>query len=147
MDSFSSLFIGIVAATTGSQTSQIDCPTRFSSLFIGIVAATMSMLEMNQRENATFQFPIHWDCGCNTILHKLQILRSLRFQFPIHWDCGCNGQSITSVEKASIVSVPYSLGLWLQPRGQSPSLLVQSSFSSLFIGIVAATRKKQILFS
>jgi len=88
----------------------------------------------------SFQFPIHWDCGCNLICKESLCLLE-RFQFPIHWDCGCNIKRHLSnnpdckgfsslfigivaatpnwnyVEIAGhLVSVPYSLGLWLQPH-------------------------------
>ena len=85
----------------------------FSSLFIGIVAATQPG-GVGKRGREKFQFPIHWDCGCNlkellganltdlcfsslfigiVAATKASLIASDRyweFQFPIHWDCGCN---------------------------------------------------------
>ncbi len=112
----------------------------------------------------SFQFPIHWDCGCNNIKSILQLFNLIfvsvpyslglwlqrnfgptscrnehRFQFPIHWDCGCNENPGMDQRCHLRVSVPYSLGLWLQQLLHTMTQRVEHSFSSLFIGIVAAT--------
>ena len=102
------------------------------------MAATVNGLRYDT-EKAMFQFPIHWDCGCNADAMAFADACEFMFQFPIHWDCGCNEDLLALQIQINEVSVPYSLGLWLQHEAYLNTLPREICFSSLFIGIVAAT--------
>jgi len=60
---FSSLYIGILAATFFSVGGR-SVLHRFSSLYIGILAATEGSAERSEASNL-FQFPLHRDPRCN----------------------------------------------------------------------------------
>jgi len=109
--SFSSLYIGILAATgTGVRyhnnapkfqfplhrdprcngfmnVSKAYLDIRFSSLYIGILAATFRCLL--HIVYVGFQFPLHRDPRCNRWEDENTITVS-EFQFPLHRDPRCN---------------------------------------------------------
>ena len=62
--SFSSLYIGILAATARCY-QEVMRVRRFSSLYIGILAAT-NRPGMPGVIQVTFQFPLHRDPRCNS---------------------------------------------------------------------------------
>jgi len=86
----------------------------FSSLYIGILAATRYSLPVQLRCLLKFQFPLHRDPRCNNNDSRFAIREVGMFQFPLHRDPRCNGN--TSSNRPQI-----------------------KSFSSLYIGILAAT--------
>ena len=86
----------------------------FSSLYIGILAATLFSVSPHSSQTE-FQFPLHRDPRCNRSPAPC-LGRLPWFQFPLHRDPRCN-------------------------KGR-PRLGVHGrSFSSLYIGILAATRR------
>ncbi len=88
-----------------------------SSLFIGIVAATKEQISRDQLELSFSSLFIGIVAATNRIIELLE-----QGEIP--------------------VSVPYSLGLWLQRIDEYKTKFEKIvSFSSLFIGIVAATLK------
>ncbi len=111
---FSSLFIGIVAATSYSQSEPVKEAKVSVPYSLGLWLQPANGIILFGTSGNAFQFPIHWDCGCNSGREQLpeQIRESFSslfigivaatliivsvcflnssFQFPIHWDCGCN---------------------------------------------------------
>ncbi len=92
-----------------STTRQSRC---FSSLYIGILAATTKLVH-DIIEWVAFQFPLHRDPRCNNPI-EFTVPRAVLFQFPLHRDPRCNLHSM--ILCGTVVS-----------------------FSSLYIGILAAT--------
>ncbi len=89
-----------------------------------------------------FQFPLHRDPRCNLFLVGC-VGRSATFQFPLHRDPRCNTCCCwPRVWRRSIVSVPFTSGSSLQPEIPDNEAMRQGSFSSLYIGILAATRRR-----
>jgi len=111
--SFSSLFIGIVAATSVIVGPSVGDYCSFSSLFIGIVAAT--------KGGETWITLLRW------------------FQFPIHWDCGCNWRAPVTIRIYSNSFSSLFIGIVAATKEIRRNEATGLSFSSLFIGIVAAT--------
>jgi len=109
---FSSLYIGILAATSQTQwtSSSALC---FSSLYIGILAATQCQWA-EWRDRLAVSVPF-------TSGSSLQRRPRLNKSLPL------------------LVSVPFTSGSSLQRQHRELGRLVQESFSSLYIGILAAT--------
>ena len=61
------------------------------------------------------------------------------FQFPLHRDPRCNNYPRCYPNQGSIVSVPFTSGSSLQPEARRRSPRRYKRFSSLYIGILAAT--------
>ena len=61
----------------------------FSSLYIGILAATFVFPVMLNILPSKFQFPLHRDPRCNELEPYDEEVESL-FQFPLHRDPRCN---------------------------------------------------------
>ena len=61
------------------------------------------------------------------------------FQFPLHRDPRCNAFQDRQEVLSRKVSVPFTSGSSLQPIRNTPSTENLASFSSLYIGILAAT--------
>jgi len=107
-----------VPFTSGSSLQLFGCRyiklcyiVRFSSLYIGILAAT----------------PV-----------PVATLAILPFQFPLHRDPRCNLSALSS-SRSSAVSVPFTSGSSLQLQTGQITLNRIKGFSSLYIGILAAT--------
>jgi len=86
---FSSLYIGILAATK-TEKGEDPRKRRFSSLYIGILAATRTKIRFGIKF-FEFQFPLHRDPRCNSN-RNFTSPSSLSFQFPLHRDPRCNGE-------------------------------------------------------
>ena len=88
----------------------------FSSLYIGILAATKATIH-GIPTRSLFQFPLHRDPRCNCGFIHGDGRQSDTFQFPLHRDPRCN----TSVGLFScseiLVSVPFTSGSSLQQFG------------------------------
>ena len=109
---FSSLYIGILAATCACNMAFI-CHKSFSSLYIGILAATdIRAVQILWRR--AFQFPLHRDPRCNK-RDGTQGKAASGFQFPLHRDPRCNSRSNLMQDKSLAVSVPFTSGSSLQP--------------------------------
>ena len=85
----------------------------FSSLYIGILAATTGR-RVYAPKGRGFQFPLHRDPRCNVCCH---LYRAARY----------------------LVSVPFTSGSSLQPNSTAVPFAGIVCFSSLYIGILAAT--------
>jgi len=68
--------------------------------------------------------------------------RDYKFQFPLHRDPRCNHRPLLRIQHPRRVSVPFTSGSSLQ-QGSMYQLSISKpcSFSSLYIGILAATSK------
>jgi len=86
----------------------------FSSLYIGILAATS-------------------EAGITSCLNLE------KFQFPLHRDPRCNNSVCYACGPTHCVSVPFTSGSSLQPSAGTLNLQDLKRFSSLYIGILAAT--------
>jgi len=86
----------------------------FSSLYIGILAATF-VPDIFAQYQWTFQFPLHRDprCNCQVVQVRLHS-REVMFQFPLHRDPRCNSDKIQTPGKRKQVSVPFTSGSSLQ---------------------------------
>ena len=84
----------------------------FSSLYIGILAATEGDIDI-YRWSGTFQFPLHRDPRCNTEWSKPWIYCP-SFQFPLHRDPRCNPFADDTLGTRRFVSVPFTSGSSLQ---------------------------------
>ena len=136
---------------------------RFSSLYIGILAATSSAA-LTSSSIVKFQFPLHRDPRCNlfsannNIAHFIVSVpftsgsslqhnpvscarRNHRFQFPLHRDPRCN--RVVLKRRVRSVHIRFSslyigiLAATLYVTTLSP--MKAKRFSSLYIGILAAT--------
>ena len=142
----------------------------FSSLYIGILAATFCFqpfmttpflfqfpLHRDPRCNSVglllprkpfmFQFPLHRDprCNYNAVIKGAPQIKAM-FQFPLHRDPRCNKIYIIFLKKVLTVSVPFTSGSSLQRVFLPLDLpLGIPGFSSLYIGILAATLLNQTL--
>ena len=112
--SFSSLYIGILAATVFPKVFFCCYKCRFSSLYIGILAATVKR-SPSPRSAHCFS-SLYIGILAATVLSRKH-LRPL-------W-----------------VSVPFTSGSSLQPAGAQAKAEAAAGFSSLYIGILAATEK------
>ena len=109
----------------------------------------------------SFQFPLHRDPRCNEI-RRVYELGLMKFQFPLHRDPRCNFDVYSNSSLHQHVSVPFTSGSSLQPaaaigplllvgvsvpftsgsslqQGQIINMKKRTRFSSLYIGILAAT--------
>ena len=111
MRRFSSLYIGILAATLVTSRNSRRL-ARFSSLYIGILAATL-LISFFMFSQVVFQFPLHRDPRCNH-LHHMTIYAHISFSSlyigilaatVMWWKCLW----------MAIVSVPFTSGSSLQP--------------------------------
>ena len=117
--------------------------------------------------NSSFQFPLHRDPRCNVTPGKAYLIRPKQFQFPLHRDPRCNCRMASTFFFIASVSVPFTSGSSLQrlhvrdinrrivvfqfPLHRDPRcnwhftqahLDILKSFSSLYIGILAATGRR-----
>jgi len=185
VSSFSSLYIGILAATRkiGSSTipDMVSVPFTsgsslqlkfclipgilaecFSSLYIGILAATHTF-QSGECEGFLFQFPLHRDPRCNSNRELYDLIQETArfsslyigilaatqpppatqgvvwFQFPLHRDPRCNKVHVEEGCGEIRVSVPFTSGSSLQPKSTTSPARGPVCFSSLYIGILAAT--------
>ena len=110
----------------------------FSSLYIGILAAT-NRPAASQGAQGKFQFPLHRDPRCNaesgTALRRLMSFSSLYI--------GILAATATTIrEHINVlhhVSVPFTSGSSLQHGKMGKTGRLAKCFSSLYIGILAAT--------
>ena len=110
--SFSSLYIGILAATV-----YVPIPPHSRPLFVSVPFTSGSSLQpipfCNKMLFVMFQFPLHRDPRCN--LKTYVVAPGVdTFQFPLHRDPRCNTPGLGCVYRCLC-------------------------FSSLYIGILAAT--------
>ena len=111
---FSSLYIGILAATCG-QEFYYETKRCFSSLYIGILAATtlpVAWLALS----SMFQFPLHRDPRCN---REWNYTHSSRSAVSVPFTSGSSLQQDAShyLVSSSRVSVPFTSGSSLQQPG------------------------------
>ena len=85
----------------------------FSSLYIGILAAT-KRTPVGQYEPSRFQFPLHRDPRCNVLQYFENIDDKVKFQFPLHRDPRCNLFRGQFNIYGPLVSVPFTSGSSLQ---------------------------------
>ena len=85
-----------------------------------------------------FQFPLHRDPRCNKKPHARR-RKNLKFQFPLHRDPRCNGLALHGLRCQQQVSVPFTSGSSLQRLVIYGKVRKRNGFSSLYIGILAAT--------
>ena len=103
----------------------------FSSLYIGILAATCIAGDYVIK-GIKFQFPLHRDPRCND-KNICDCLQCVQFQFPLHRDPRCNNITIELWFKGKHVSVPFTSGSSLQPsstNADSPVPKVSVPFTS-----------------
>ena len=98
----------------------------FSSLYIGILAATAPTSSV-ARTRYKFQFPLHRDPRCNNSHAPLVIMFNL-FQFPLHRDPRCNPTSLCCPYHNSTVSVPFTSGSSLQLEIPKTGFLISTVF-------------------
>jgi len=108
----------------------------FSSLYIGILAATSGQRDGGSRQKVSVPFtsgsslqPKPWRA---TVLHP-------GFQFPLHRDPRCNADVWGHGYTSTRVSVPFTSGSSLQQGHPEKVQEKEKGFSSLYIGILAAT--------
>ena len=133
---FSSLYIGILAATH-SQDLDIALSERFSSLYIGILAATF-----NKRFHRTFKNLVSVPFTSGSSLQHTNACRwGVQVCVSVPFTSGSSLQLGLSVVlgRMSYVSVPFTSGSSLQPYGVGQVRAAKIGFSSLYIGILAAT--------
>ena len=116
---FSSLYIGILAATSAGSYLLRDIPG-FSSLYIGILAATG---------------------GAVSYTHLY-----LKFQFPLHRDPRCN-LDIQTFRPDSISFSSLYIGILAATSGPNTLINMPFCFSSLYIGILAATGSESVSYT
>jgi len=118
-----------------------------------------------------FQFPLHRDPRCNeatllcaqyvekvsvpftsgsslqpvTVPLRRKVPVSM-FQFPLHRDPRCNQSGLLLHCQVPTVSVPFTSGSSLQPYRAEGGAGGMRRFSSLYIGILAATLGEGLLF-
>ena len=109
----------------------------FSSLYIGILAAT-AIINKIKPGSSLFQFPLHRDPRCNLAIRTV-FLTASTFQFPLHRDPRCNSCNLPNHLPSPCVSVPFTSGSSLQREIFIPLIPLLVCFSSLYIGILAAT--------
>jgi len=111
--------------------------SRFSSLYIGILAATDQTYVLPDWA-PMFQFPLHRDPRCNTVGLTIATCGCV-FQFPLHRDPRCN----QGKGKKDRILYMFQFPLHRDPRCNYVALLslilTPLRFSSLYIGILAAT--------
>mgnify|MGYP001064583489 CR=1 FL=1 len=114
----------------------------FSSLYIGILAATSSYCGLYESPYVSVPF---------TSGSSLQLLLPTRipivylFQFPLHRDPRCNLLKPRSSLAEWNVSVPFTSGSSLQHYKTASVWKLIYGFSSLYIGILAATLPSGLL--
>ena len=91
-----------------------------------------------------FQFPLHRDPRCNC-RPFLAVLFAKAFQFPLHRDPRCNRKKDKNYTINRKVSVPFTSGSSLQLSLDRVKAMLSASFSSLYIGILAATADLLVL--
>jgi len=114
---FSSLYIGILAATFLHEFN-LPQESRFSSLYIGILAATVFFSEISWPLIVSVPFT----SGSSLQLFQGDIFPAVdfQFQFPLHRDPRCNITQVVLPAHIATVSVPFTSGSSLQ-RNLSPS--------------------------
>ena len=85
-----------------------------------------------------FQFPLHRDPRCNDESSNVPASTSGEFQFPLHRDPRCNFLPAHRARRV-FVSVPFTSGSSLQQIMFPMWAYDEWRFSSLYIGILAAT--------
>ena len=107
----------------------------FSSLYIGILAATT--MQVAHDWNKSFQFPLHRDPRCNAARSGRRPTAST-FQFPLHRDPRCNSGRKWLLWLAYCFSSLY-IGILAATLTVQNKERAVARFSSLYIGILAAT--------
>ena len=121
--------------------SLIDADTGFSSLYIGILAATFAGLRITAGVVGFSSLYIGILAATDSPQCKLK--KVPQFQFPLHRDPRCNTEPSKDDIEATKVSVPFTSGSSLQRERASHIKELIKSFSSLYIGILAATKHQQ----
>mgnify|MGYP006914494757 CR=1 FL=1 len=111
----------------------------FSSLYIGILAATIVYAQQQFHFHRQFQFPLHRDPRCNIVGNYFRFIivsfSSLYIGILAATPCRC-----ASIQTVLAVSVPFTSGSSLQrKKSRMEPVVVMDGFSSLYIGILAAT--------
>jgi len=156
-----------VPFTSGSSLQRLHSSEILRRVVVSVPFTSGSSLQLDNSINMLtkeelFQFPLHRDPRCNLLL-AITLSKYVKFQFPLHRDPRCNvtAKNIGVAEKhvsvpftsgSSLqrgirsgswwqvrVSVPFTSGSSLQLFSLSRHILHKLSFSSLYIGILAAT--------
>ncbi len=109
----------------------------FSPLLIGGAAVTQGA-PGEARVHQSFSVPSSSGCCCNQSFMS-RCVSGLTFQSPLHWECSCNSDGSFNYRCRSALSVPSSLGVFLQLADSQVHPLGYLAFSPLFIASAPAT--------